>query len=298
MKKPPLLVYDRQKKSLFEEKIYGGAILHLLYDHKTIIRRTIAAFFARISFCSYFYGFLQNLWFSRFKINSFIQDYNIDTTEFYKKNFTSFNDFFTRKLKPNARPISNSPLIAPADGRYLAIKNLHKNEGLFIKGEKFSLLELLKFNEKAFNRYKHGSLILARLAPPDYHRFHFPLNCSPCNAILENRYLFSVNPIALKNNIHILTQNKRYKIELNTEEMGNVLMYCIGATNVGSMHFSYQPHIQTKKGHEAGYFSFGGSMILMLFEKGKVNIAREILEQSEKGIETYCKMGESLTEPL
>ena len=296
MKDKDYYIYDRQKKTYFNEKIYGGKILHLLYDHKTLCRRTLASFIAKISFFSYFYGLLQKSKYSRFKVEPFIKNYHIDKRELQKKTFTSFNDFFIRKLKPSARPIAKAPLVAPADGRYLVIPNLHKNEGLFLKGEKFSLLELLKFDETQYRRYKSGSLVIARLAPPDYHRFHFPVDAEPCKAVLENRTLFSVNPIALKNNIHIITQNKRFKIKLQTPNMGQALMFCVGATNVGSMHFSYKEHTLVKKGDEAGFFSFGGSMILLLFEKDQFHFAKDLLEQSFKGIESHCKMGESLVE--
>ena len=203
MKKPDLLIYDRQKKTLFKEKIYGSRILHLLYDHRTLCRRTLASFFAKTPFCSYLYGLMQNTRASRYKIGPFIKNYGINTQEFDNQGFTSFNAFFIRKLNPSARPISKAPLVAPADGRYLVVRNLHKSEGFFIKGQKFSLLELLKYDEKAHKRYKNGSLVIARLAPPDYHRFHLPMQATPCEPILENRFLFSVNPIALKANLKV-----------------------------------------------------------------------------------------------
>ena len=225
--------------------------------------------FSKIPFFSRFYGYLQKCKWSRRKVLPFIKAYHINTSEFLDPvdSFQSFNDFFIRKVKSSARPFANGNDVAilPADARYFVFNNLSKCDGFLVKGEKFSLQELLKSSTLA-HKYHQGSMVIARLCPVDYHRFHFPCNCVPEEAKLINGPLYSVNPMALKNNINILTQNKKMITQLHTKNFGTILYIDVGATYVGSIHQTFTPGEPYAKGDEKGYFSFGGSCLILLFE--------------------------------
>jgi phosphatidylserine decarboxylase len=128
----------------------------------------------------------------------------------------------------------------------------------------------------------------------DYHRFHFPVSGTPGPTRLINGPLFSVSPIALGRNLAYLWQNKRTITEIQTESLGTVLMMEIGATCVGTIEQTYQPDVAMLKGAEKGYFAFGGSSTITIFEPGKVELAEDLLRNSAQQIETYALMGDKM----
>ena len=238
---------------------------------------------------------------SRPEVTRFIKKYGVDTEEFQDPvaNFTSFNDFFIRKLKPAARPIvpGNDVAILPADARYLVYPNIAEAEGFFVKGKKFSLETLLQDSDLA-NTYAQGSAILARLCPTDYHRFHFPCNCLPGRPQPITGPLYSVNPIALRKRIEILSENKRMITHLHTKNFGAILFIEVGAAHVGTIHQTYVPDERYAKGDEKGYFSFGGSSLILLFEPTRLQLDQDLIDASQKGLETRGLMGQSLGRAL
>lgn len=259
-----IYVIQRTTKQKEKEKIYGRRYIEFLYEPNRFCRRLakiLLPLFCKYPFFSRLYGKLQRRPRSKRKILPFIKDYQVDSSEFLKpvEEFRSFNDFFIRKLKPSARPIEDGEdtAILPTDGRFLVFENIHKSEGIFVKGKKFSL-ETLLGNATLAHKYLQGSMLIARLAPVDYHRFHFPVDCTPSQAALINGYLYSVNPIALRKNIEILTENKRMITHLTTHHFGTVLFIEVGATYVGSIHQTFTPERNYAKGEEKGYFSCGG----------------------------------------
>jgi phosphatidylserine decarboxylase len=228
-------------------------------------------------------------------VKPFIEQYKIAEAEHVKATdeFTSFNDFFYRKLKPEARPVDEAEdsVVFPADGRHLGFAKASEVEGVFVKGQKFDLECLLGDSDLAA-RYADGSAVFSRLCPVDYHRFHFPVAGVPGNARLINGQLYSVNPMALRDRLAILWENKRFVTEIDTEEVGKVLMLEIGATNVGSVNHTFVPTRPVKKGEEKGYFAFGGSATFTIFEPGRVKLADDLLEQSAQQRELYAKVGD------
>lgn len=287
-------VVDRLTQTKETEKIYGGKSLHLLYTPPFSF--FLQPLICRSAWVSQFYGWLQSKPKSQKKILPFIKKFEINTEEFTDpvETFRSFNDFFIRKLKPSARPIDSNPqkIIMPADGRYLFYPNIQETDGFVVKNQKFNLSSLLQDPQLAA-KYEQGSLVIARLCPTDYHRYHFPIDCVPSKSICINGSLYSVNPIATRKRIHIFSENKRELTTLKTKQ-GNVLFIEIGATNVGSIHQTYQPEKPYSKGIEKGYFSFGGSSILMLFPHNFLNFDRDLLELSQHHQEIKCLMGQSL----
>jgi phosphatidylserine decarboxylase len=290
---------DRKSKKKIKEEIPGGSSIEFLYS-QNYFARWLRPLICHFPYFSKLYGDMQKASTSRKKIVPFIEKYKIDASEFLEPvdSFSSFNDFFIRKLKPSARPIAEGDEIAilPADGRYLAFQNFQREDGIFVKGKKFSL-EVLLGDAKLAHKYQEGSLLIGRLAPVDYHRFHFPTHCTPSETRLINGPLYSVSPIALNHNIQILAENKRVITLLQTHEFGTMIAIEVGATNVGSIHQTFEPHTSYAKGDEKGYFSFG-SCLVFLFEPGRIQFDLDLLENTHAGLETYAHMGESLGRAL
>jgi phosphatidylserine decarboxylase len=285
---------DRQTGEICEEKVYGDGALRFLYGSNPIGRlcRTIVS---QSDLFSRFYGLLMKSSLSKGKIQPFIENFHIDTDDFLdaSSTFQSFNDFFIRKLNPSSRPIDSSgnSIIIPADGRYLFYNTIDQ---FTVKGKVFDVDSFLTDPQLA-ERYRDGSMVVARLCPTDYHRFHFPCDCTPSKTQLINGYLYSVNPLAIQQNLAIFWENKRVITELTTEQYGKVLFVEIGATSVGSIHQTYTPDNNCLKGEEKGYFSFGGSSIIMLFEKGRVKFCEDLLAATSRGLEIKCLMGQKLS---
>ncbi len=277
------------------EKVYGHRALALLYGDgffRALFSSAVLPLLAHVPFFSQFYGYLQKRPSSAKKIAPFIESYGVDQSEFLDTNFRSFNDFFIRKLKPKSRPIALDPniLAMPADGRYLVYP---KFKQFLVKGKEFSLEDFLQ-NTADANRYKEGSMAIVRLCPSDYHRFHFPCDGVPSKSRLMNGPLYSVNPIALRKRISILSENKRMITEIETDRFGTLLYIEIGATSVGSIHQTYCPEKKVLKGDEKGYFEFGGSCIVLLFEEGRVRFDQDLVENTGRGLETRANFGQSL----
>lgn len=295
-----IIYIHRTTRKQEKERVYGQAMLELFYGQGGISRVISFLFLpllVRFSFFSKCYGWLQKCRYSRSKIKPFIDLFEIDSSEFLKPldAFTSFNDFFIRKLKPGARPLAGDEELAvlPADGRYLVYPEIALSDGFFVKGKQFSLEQLLGCSQLA-RRYAHGSMVIARLCPVDYHRFHFPCDNIPKQPKLINGPLYSVNPMALKRNIEILSENKRVITALHTKLFGVVQYIEVGATCVGSICQTFVPGQACVKGEEKGYFEFGGSCLILLFEPGRIVLDQDLIEASAQKIETLGLLGQSL----
>lgn len=252
---------------------------------------------SRVSLFSKAYGWWQSQPWTKSKVEPFIEKYHINDSEFVRRasSFKSFNDFFTRKLKTQARPIDGRRNVAviPADARYWFYQDISEVDGFVVKGKKFDIGKLLNDSRLA-EKYAKGSMAIARLCPSDYHRYHFPCSGIPSPSDLINGYLYSVNPLALQYNLSIFTENKRTLCHFRTDEFGEVLILDVGATFVGAIHQTYKPGAGQDKGSEKGYFSFGGSCLILLFEPGKIKFDQDLVAASKSGKEIRCLMGQSM----
>lgn len=286
----PISYYD--KNILVQEKNSHHATLSFLYTSPLgkIIRPLLATQWA--ARCA---GWYYDSSLSKRAIQPFIDAYSIPMDDYLipPKGFTSFNDFFTRKLKADTRLQSSSPLTCPTDGKVFVIPELSATSSFYIKDIPFNL-ETFLGNKQRARDYEGGTLCIIRLAPYDYHRFHFPINCIPSSPQQITGSYESVNPLVYKQGIMPLTTNERQVINLSTNEYSDVKMIVIGAMFVGTITTTYIPDIGQSKGSEAGYFSFGGSSIVLLFKKNKVTLRKDIIEHSQQGYETALYMGESL----
>ena len=288
----PIKYIDRETGQVQIENVYGEKWLDWLY-HNPIGEATLWTI-AKRKIVTSLYGDQMEKPASADKIAPFIEEYDVDITIAQKQNFKSFNDFFIRQLKPEARPIVSDSLAvaSPADGKILAYENV-SNSDFYIKGFRFNVNSFLDNTELA-QKYKDGSMIVFRLAPPDYHRYHFPVSgmTSSSNLKIDGDY-YSVNPLALRKKAEIFWLNKREYGIIKSPIFGDVVMVEVGATMVGSMIQTYSS-MTVKKGEEKGYFKFGGSTVVLLFEKDQIKIDADLLTNTANSLETTIKMGEQI----
>ncbi|NCC80983.1 MAG: phosphatidylserine decarboxylase [Clostridia bacterium] len=290
-----LEIYNRQKKEVETEHIVGKKYLQWLYYKSSgnfflekIVKRKLA---------SKFYGVLKNRKGSKRKIRDFIEENKIAEEEFLDKvsEYKNFNEFFYRKLKPEARPVnSNSDiLVSPADGRVFIHENIQTSKIVEIKGMAFNLAQLVG-SEEAIMEYDGGTMIIVRLNPSDYHRFHFPDSGIPEKTKEIKGAYYSVNTGVLDRIDNIYLKNKRTVTEFESDNFGKILYMEVGATFVGTIIQTFNPGQRVEKGAEKGYFKFGGSTVILFLKKGILTPDNDILEYTKKKTETLVKMGESL----
>jgi phosphatidylserine decarboxylase len=286
----PIRYYDRQSGLLKTEKVAGEKWLVWLYNNP-VGEATLWAL-AKRKVVSSVYGNMMDRPASTKKIQPFVEELDIDMSTAQKQVFNSFNDFFTRKLKNNARPVDTGSTVAvsPADGKILAYAHI-SNSDFIIKGYRFDVSSFL--NGRLAQNYLDGTLVIIRLAPFDYHRFHFPMSGSVSPITRINGDYYSVNPFALRKMTEIFCLNKREFTVISNPLFGDVVMTEVGATMVGSIVQTYTGSF-VKKGEEKGYFKFGGSTVVLLFEKNKIRIDEDLLMNTLKGYETVIREGERI----
>lgn len=298
----PIRFYNRHTRAIETEEIYGEGWLRFAYENP--VGKFFVWLMIKRALFSHVYGWQMSKRVSAGKVLPFIIKYDLDVTTFAKSpyDFKSFNEFFYRRLKPSARPIDADTQVAvfPADGRHLVFQDVDQADGFYVKGSKFSLAEL--FGEDALpeeqrvrtRTFAGGAMVISRLCPVDYHRFHFPCGGVPGNAEKIKGPLYSVSPIALRKCVKYLVQNKRVITLIESPEFGAVASIEVGATNVGSIVQVYPPGHPMQKGEEKGLFKFGGSCVITLFQRGRIVFDADLVEQSRQHIETYAWMGERM----
>lgn len=242
-----------------------------------------------LPFISKIVGFYQNSIFSKFIIPRFIKANHINMNDYEKKDYKSFNEFFTRKIKEGKRKIDDDKynLISPCDAK-LKVYKLTKDLVFNIKNSKYTLNDLIDSNIKL--DMDNAYVFVFRLCVDDYHRYSY----IDSGYQEENNHikgvLHTVRPIAI-NNLNIFTQNEREWTTLHTEIFGDVIEIEVGALMVGKIvneHSNYE----FRKGEEKGYFKFGASTIILIINN--VDIDDDILVNSANDIETIVKLGEKI----
>lgn len=289
----PVRYYDRYAACVVEESIYGEGWLRFVYGNPLGKLANLAV--VRRAWFSVLYGALMNTRRSVSKVPAFITRFGIDMGQFEvpEGGWRNFNEFFSRRIKPGARPIAAAPdtVVLPADGRHLVYPDGSDLSGLVVKGRGFSLAELLGDAELA-KSFEGGSLIVSRLCPTDYHRFHFPFHGVPFATRRIGGPLDSVSPVAIRAGSRCLCANKRELTLLKTDDIGCVAMVDVGAACVGRIVQTFEPGVPVGKGTEKGYFLFGGSTVITVFEQGRIQFADDLVANSQEGLETYARMGD------
>lgn len=285
---------DRQKGNIITENIFAETTLRWLYEDSLGFRVFSYLLNNRV-FC-WLYGKSQDLSLTRHKIAKFVSEHQINPKEIELplESYQNFNAFFSRKLKPNARPFipDSTVFCAPGDGKVLVYPQLQQATRIPVKGTSITVESLLA-SEVAAQTYYGGSALIVRLAPYDYHRFHFPDRGKASNPRYIKGKYHSVNPIALTKVPDIYCRNHRAVTEFYADNFGCIAYIEIGAITIGSIIQTYQPGM-VAKGQEKGYFQYGGSTIVLLFEPGAIAFDDDLIQDSAQNIEVSVLAGSQL----
>lgn len=237
-------------------------------------------------------GWFLNRGVSKFKIKSFVEKNKIDMSLYEKNSFKSFNDFFTRKLKKEYFNVdmNKDSFISPSDAK-LSSYVIDDNSEFLIKDSYYSVCDLLGGNP-IYKNYIGGYLLVFRLCADDYHRYIYIDDGSKEKNVFIKGRLNTVRPIAYEH-FDIFKKNSREYSVLYTENFGDVIQVEVGAVLVGKINNFHEEH-NFKRGEEKGCFEFGGSTIVLLVEKDKVIIDKDILKNSSEGVETKVSIGKKI----
>lgn len=229
---------------------------------------------------------------SRIFIPFFIKWKKIDMKDYENKKYTSFNDFFIRKIIRSRRIIDQSPnhLISPCDGK-LSVYPIGRDTRFMVKNTSYTLRSLLR-NRNLADHYEDGTLLVFRLSVDDYHRYCYIDSGMKSKNFRIKGVFHTVNPIAHET-VSVFKENTREYTILSSRNFGRLLVMEVGALLVGKI-VNYHEKAYVMRGEEKGRFEFGGSTIIVCIEKGRVIIDNDIMENSMKGIETKVKMGEKI----
>jgi phosphatidylserine decarboxylase len=287
-------LYNRQTKSLEKETVFEKRVMELAYG--TSLGVQICQLLLKKPWFSHLYGWIKRQPSSKTAIHLFVEKYGIDTHEIRQplEKFANFNEFFIRELVDGARPIDNTPehLISPSDGRMIHYPVL--NQAVIpVKGVRFDIATLLNDAVLAA-QYDGGDCFVTRLAPIDYHRYGYIDSGTHGKHHKINGFLHSVSPYALQRNLRVFTGNQRESCVLHTDNFGTVIQIDVGALAVGKI-VQHQPQGgRFERGEQKGYFEFGGSTVILLFEPNIVVPDEDILHHSRAGIETIVKYGSKI----
>ncbi|MBE2215099.1 MAG: phosphatidylserine decarboxylase [Opitutaceae bacterium] len=290
----PIEVINRYTGAVEVEQVYGDRWLRWTYE--TGAGRLALALAVRRSVFSRFFGWRMSRPASRAKIAPFVRDYGLDPAEFAEplESYASFNEFFSRRLRPGARPVcgASGDVAFPADGRHLGIDDLAAADHFYAKGQRFDLAALVGEAGLA-RRFAGGTMVISRLCPVDYHRFHFPVGGRAGAPVFLEGELYSVSPIALRRRLDYLVENKRARTLVETPDLGGVLIVEIGATCVGTIAHTAGAG-EVARGDEKGYFRFGGSCVITIFERGRIDLAPDLRAAAASGRELYARVGDRM----
>lgn len=274
------IIVTNEKQNKLLEKMYGSVLGRVLLKTLTApaVSRMAGAFMDSRP--------------SKLLIKPFIKRSGIDTSQYIMYGFRSYNDFFTRVVKPEKRPVDFAPehLISPCDSK-LTVYKISRNSIFRIKGSRYRVSDLLK-NDFLANRYSGGYCLIFRLEVDDYHRYCYIDSGIKTDNTFISGELHTVNPIALAR-YNIYKRNSREYTVLHTDNFGDVVQVEVGAMMVGRI-VNHHGEGAFSRGQEKGKFEFGGSTIVMLFGKDSIVPDTDILRNSAEGIETVVKYGEKI----
>lgn len=287
------MVYEVRDRKGNVVNIKESKTVRFLYG--TFVGRCIVKLFS-CSIFSKFMGWFLNRKISVFKINGFVKKNNIDLEMFEDKRYKSFNDFFTRRMKDECFNIDKNSdvLVSPSDAK-LSVYDINENSVFKIKGSYYSVNDLLD-NNNISKKYNGGKILIFRLEASDYHRYIYIDNGTHENNVFIKGMLNTVRPIALKY-YNIYKQNSREYTVMHTDNFGDIIQVEVGALLVGKIN-NFHEYYNFKKGEEKGMFEFGGSTIVLLIEKNRVEIDKDILDNSNNNIETIVKIGDRIGKKL
>jgi phosphatidylserine decarboxylase len=237
----------------------------------------------------------QNSRLSARKIKPFIEKHKIDMSEFEPGPYRTYAEFFERPFRPGVRKFPDDPsrMGAFAEARYFAWETVEPLQVFPIKGHSLAAEQLLGNAQRA-SHFGGGPVILARLAPIDYHHLHYPDD----GVTLENerlgKRLWTVNPNALQNQPDLLFRNERKVQILQTKNFGRLGFVEIGALSVGRIVQKHAVDRPFNRGQQKSVFRFGGSAVVVFGQRGAWRPSDDILQKTSEGIETLVRLGDEI----
>ncbi len=271
---------DRRSGERVVEAVMGDRALRFAYE--TLLGRTLWTVLFGSRLVSAFLGRRYDAPRSRKAIAALaaIPGCRAEEAERPLADYASFNAFFTRRLKPGARPVGDG-LVSPADGRLRLYLDADADTPFPLKGATRTLRTV--FDDAApAGRY---DVAVVRLAPVDYHRFHFPCDCATASPVRVVPGLYhSVNPVALLRHPDIYAENERQIVKCEAA-FGPFWLVDVGAFGVGTIVQTYTGE-RHAKGDEKGYFKFGGSTVILVAPAGALAFDADLVANSAAGLET------------
>ncbi|UCE52354.1 MAG: phosphatidylserine decarboxylase [Desulfobacterales bacterium] len=287
--------FDRREGLLKTERVHAGKFLHWSYNMS--LGRVATELIFRQKLVSRLYGWLHKQQLSKRKIKPFVQKMGTNLDELTRpiEDFTCFNDFFTREIDLSKRSINQNPCvcIAPVDGKILAYGVVEPDMTFRIKRSTFNLRGFLQ-DATLLNKFSEGSMVVSRLCLTDYHHFHFPDSGIPGEAISVRGKYYASGPYGLRALIPFYTQNYRVLTLFDSDHFGQIAIVEIGAFTVGSIQQRYQSGRLIAKGARNGFFELGGSTVVLLFEKGRIELDKDLVTNTKNEVETYVLLGDSI----
>lgn len=264
-------------------------LLDKLYN--TSIGRVLTSMLIRPS-VSKLCGRILDTKFSTIIVPKFCKANNVDLSLYEKQTFDSFNDFFTRKIKKELRPVDmdKKTLVSPCDSR-LSMYKIDSDSEFVVKDTKYTVASLLRDSRLA-KEYEGGYIGIFRLCVDDYHRYHYIDNGIKGRERIIHGVYHTVNPVA--NDVYpIYKENSREYCIHRTENFGDVIVMEVGALLVGKI--VNNPDIcKTVRGEEKGYFEYGGSTIILMFKKNTIIPDEDIMVNTANNCETKVRLGEKI----
>jgi phosphatidylserine decarboxylase len=291
----PIEYVDRASGNRVTESVMGDGALRFAYE--TLLGRTLWPILFGSKAVSAIMGIYYDSQRSRNAIEQLaaIPGCMAEEAEKPLNEYVSFNDFFTRRLKPGSRPVGDG-FTSPADGRLMLYLGADAKAPFPLKGAKRSLRDIVGLdNALDFEDGKYD-IAVVRLAPVDYHRFHFPCDCeTPEPTLVIPGEYHSVNPIALLKRPDVYIDNERQVVACDAS-FGRFWMIDVGAFGVGTIVQTWRGR-KHQKGEERGYFKFGGSTVVVVARAGALTFDSDIVANSAEGVETRVRCGERIAYP-
>lgn len=270
-----------------QEHSVQDRVLEALYGSRAgrlLLRPLVTPAFSRLG------GRLLDTRLSALLIGPFVRAAGVDMSQYERRRYRSYNDFFTRRLAPGARTVRREPdcLISPCDGR-LSVCEIGPGCAFQVKHTRYTAAALLCSHRLA-ERFRGGYAWIFRLCVDDYHRYIYPDGGVKSSNFRIPGVFHTVNPIA-NDSFPVYKENTREYTLLRTEHFGTVLMMEVGALLVGKIENRHGAGT-VRRGQEKGNFAFGGSTIILLTQRGLAAPDRDILRNSRRGIETRVRLGE------
>lgn len=286
----PLRVWDRHADRPVTEWMKDSPQTYEIYP-----RGSFRNWLESLALYDWMLAAYENSRWSAREIQPFIEEHDIDMSEFEPVRYRSFAAFFERRFRPGARVFTANPkeLAAFAEARYFGWERHTPDQEFPVKGQALRAEAILGDVQRA-HPFRGGPVLLARLSPVDYHHVHYPLDGHTVSYDRRGHGHWTVNPHALTNQTDILFKNERQINVLDAGDFGLIAFVEVGALSVGRIAQTHPLDKPFTRGEEKSVFKFGGSAIVVFGEPRKWRPSSDVLAHTREGMETHVRLGEPL----